>query len=263
MLASLAVRNGVFFSVGDFETFAAAEPWHVLVTETDDAVLLEKWREHADVLSMRAVWCAPRRIPALVEGARAVARGRGLATVMSPLVADDLAAPYRRAGMEPLLRVLVLRRELHGSDALTCEHDPPAGIEIGTGSPLDARELLELDRVCFEPLWAYDRPLMERYITQDRTIVARTRDGARIVGYAMAGRVGEEGTIGRLAVDPAWRGRGLGGALLAEAVRTQAASGRAYVTLTTQTDNEVAQRLYLRQGFKCLRGQLVGLTIGA
>ena len=38
--------------------------------ETDDAVILERWREHMDWLSMRAAWCAPAGRSCCARGSR-------------------------------------------------------------------------------------------------------------------------------------------------------------------------------------------------
>jgi GNAT superfamily N-acetyltransferase len=263
-LAALAARSDLFGSPGDVVELARLEPWRVLVTDPGDAVILERWRDHLDWLSMRAVWAAPRRMPELVEGVRLLARERGFGTVVSPIVAAELAGPYRRAGMGPVLHILMLRRGLTAADTGRVAGVTAApGVDVGEDSTAATDELLELDAACFEPVWAYDRTLLERYLAQDRLVTARTADTGRLLGYATAGRVGHEGTIGRLAVAPDFRGRGIGAALVAEAVAGLAWAGASCATLTTQADNAAAQRLYLRSGFRVLRGELLGLTIRA
>lgn len=59
----------------------------------------------------------------------------------------------------------------------------------------------------------------------------------------------EEGSarLGRMAVEPRARGRGLGAALLAEAERRAAATGAARVVLHAQ---EAARSLYARDGYQ-------------
>jgi ribosomal-protein-alanine N-acetyltransferase len=261
-VAVLAARADLFGSSEEVSDLVRREPWRVQVSDAGDAVILEQWRDHLDWLSMRAVWAAPRRVPALVEGVRGLARDRGLTTVLSPIVAADLAGPYRKAGMDPTLRILMLRRSLCALDA-EAGGPGPAGVDIGEGGPDEIEELLALDADCFDPVWAWDRTLLARYVSQDRLITARAAGTGRLLGYATAGRADTDGTIGRLAVAPADRRHGVGGALLIETLRGLAWAGASCATLTTQVDNVAAQRLYLRSGFRVLRGELLGLTIRA
>lgn len=73
-------------------------------------------------------------------------------------------------------------------------------------------------------------------------VVARDRDG-RPIGTA---RLKPDGQIGRMAVLPEWRGRGVGGALLAEALAFARARGMARVYLHAQVQ---AIGFYARHGF--------------
>jgi ribosomal-protein-alanine N-acetyltransferase len=258
-VASLAVRAAVFESVDELRDLASVDPWRVLVTDAGDAVVVERWREHLDWLAMRAVWAAPRRMPGLVEGVREVARKLGLRTVLSPFVASELAGPYEDSGMSPRLRVLMLRRAVTAEDLAP---PPVSGWSLAEAGPDDAGALVELDRASFDPVWAYDRTILDRFLVRDRVVVASRGPGGPPLGYIVASLSSEEGMIGRLAVDPVARGSGVGSALVAEALRGIGLAGGAYATLTTQSDNVAAQRLYSRFGFKTLRGELVGLTVG-
>jgi predicted GNAT family N-acyltransferase len=60
------------------------------------------------------------------------------------------------------------------------------------------------------------------------------------------GRLLPDGHIGRMAVLPAWRGRGVGGAILGELLRCAAAQGLTQVVLNAQTH---ATGFYARFGF--------------
>ncbi len=258
-LGIVAAQAGVFDSVDDLVAFWRGGPWRVVATPQGDAAVLERWREHLDWLAMRAAWVAPRRLSGVVDDVRELARERGFRTVLSPFVGEDRVAPWVRAGMRPLLRVAMLRRELGTAD-LTAPFDVPPGFTLAEGGPEDVDRLLALDARCFEPEWAYDRELVERYVARDRVVLALDEAG-ELAGYAMAGRAGGEALVGRLAVGEPWRRRGLALALLAQMHRGLAAAGAPYVTLTTQAENVGAQRLYDRAGYHRLRGQLVGLTV--
>jgi predicted GNAT family N-acyltransferase len=67
--------------------------------------------------------------------------------------------------------------------------------------------------------------------------------GDAVVGI---GRLTPDGRIGRMAVLPGWRGRGVGSALLAAAVEAARAKGQSRVELSAQTR---ATSFYARQGF--------------
>ena len=56
--------------------------------------------------------------------------------------------------------------------------------------------------------------------------------------------------IHHLYVAEPWRGRGIGGALVSEALRLGAALGASYCTVTATPDNRAAQSFYASLGFK-------------
>jgi ribosomal protein S18 acetylase RimI-like enzyme len=61
--------------------------------------------------------------------------------------------------------------------------------------------------------------------------------------------------IGRLAVDQAFQGRGLGAALLIDAVRRTIHADAAAYTLLVDAKNDSAIAFYQRYGFRCLQSQ--------
>ncbi len=65
----------------------------------------------------------------------------------------------------------------------------------------------------------------------------------------MTGRTASIGFLQRLAVDPAAEGRGIGSALVVDALRWLGHTGAREVWVNTQPDNERARSLYLRHGF--------------
>jgi ribosomal protein S18 acetylase RimI-like enzyme len=181
---------------------------------------------------------------------------------MSPLVARELSRPYERAGMTLATQLVVLRRDIESTDAMRPPVVAPEGITLVDGSPESVDELLALDHESFEPLWAYDRAILAGYVASDRLVEARTAEG-ELAGFTLSLVENGQGSLGRLAVDPALRRRGLGSVLVEDAVRALAWQGVGYVTLTTQVENTAARALYARCGFRELRGTLVALTIEA
>ena len=86
------------------------------------------------------------------------------------------------------------------------------------------------------------------------TALLVARDGARVLGMLtlVLYRVptGLRGWIHDVVVDEAARGRGVGEALSAEALRIAESAGVLTVHLTTRPEREAANRLYPRLGFK-------------
>jgi ribosomal protein S18 acetylase RimI-like enzyme len=73
--------------------------------------------------------------------------------------------------------------------------------------------------------------------------------GRRIVGYAVAGRAGPRGYLQRLAVAPSQAGRGVGSALVVDALVWMRDHGATRAVVNTQVVNERALALYEHLGF--------------
>ena len=86
----------------------------------------------------------------------------------------------------------------------------------------------------------------------DRCYLAAVDPDGRVLGYAGLARYPDEAYVQNIAVRPEAQGRRLGAllldALLAEAER----AGLARVGLEVRADNEPAQRLYRRRGFRAV-----------
>lgn len=77
------------------------------------------------------------------------------------------------------------------------------------------------------------------------------RDGGRVVGSVGVDRAGDDtAELHRLYLDPAWRGRGLGEALVSTIVGWCRERGVARLVLWSDTRFVHAHRLYLRMGFR-------------
>jgi ribosomal protein S18 acetylase RimI-like enzyme len=136
--------------------------------------------------------------------------------------------------------IVALARELNAHELAIYERMlPPEQIDIAY--------LREIERQCAE--------------SAGRILVAETPDGA-IVGYASvltAVDSAAEGTydempfvyayVPDLIVAASWRGRGIGGLLLAECERLARAAGRDELRITVLANNDSAHRLYRRAGF--------------
>jgi ribosomal protein S18 acetylase RimI-like enzyme len=238
-------------------------PWRVRVTAKGEAAVLGPWRAHLSIMAVRGLWCSGARVPVLLEDLRAVARQQGFERLLSPLVPKEHAAPYERAGLERAQEVVVYRRDRLGATGpatSAASLAPPTGIRLTVGTAADMRAVRDVDSAAFDDFWRYDERMLARYMASDR--VGMAYRNAQVVGYTLSTLQGSECTLGRLAVVPAEQGRGIGAALLAEAIAAAARDGARSVTLCTQAENHASRRLYERTGFKESPGRLVGLLSG-
>jgi len=252
----------IFDDVAQLTAWWEEAPWRVRVSRAGEAVVLGRWREHLDLLSVRGLWCPTSRIPILLEDLRAVAREQGFARLLAPLVPDDAVGPYRAAGFEERQRIVVYRMQ----PPTAVVRPAPEGVTVRIGTPADRAAVTSLDARCFDDFWRYDDASMRHYLESERLGVAEVR--GQVIGYTLSTVHGAEATLGRLAVAPEHRGRGVGTSLLADAVAYLARKGVSAVTLCTQEDNDDSRRLYRRAGFRESPGRLVStvspeLGIGA
>jgi ribosomal-protein-alanine N-acetyltransferase len=112
----------------------------------------------------------------------------------------------------------------------------------------DLDGILAVDAATFERPWT-----REMYVWEEtHSDVARfyvARDGASIVAYCAGWVIFDELHINNLAVDPAWRRRGVASALLRFVLAEAGAEGALRATLEVRRSNEPARKLYERFGF--------------
>ena len=108
--------------------------------------------------------------------------------------------------------------------------------------------LTELESVCFSTPWTaegfaeeLDNPLAHFAVAED--------DG-QVLGYIGVQEICGEGYVADFAVFPAYRGRGIGTALLRHALDGAKARGCAFLSLEVRTGNDGAIRLYEALGFE-------------
>ena len=114
------------------------------------------------------------------------------------------------------------------------------------------------------------REAAARHVLTDGLLVAREDanddaddSDAAIVGFVMFGPQSDgyerdvtRGFVRNVYVRPAYRGRGIGSALLDAAERRMAEAGVDVVALEVMADNEAARRLYRRAGYRPHRLEL-------
>ena len=96
-----------------------------------------------------------------------------------------------------------------------------------------------------------DRQSLGRYLDRNHRLsqVART-DVGKLVGAVMAGHDGRRGFLHHLAVDPDWRGRGIGRQLVHRCVEGLRRDGIGRCHLMLFRDNEPARRFWEKLGWR-------------
>jgi ribosomal protein S18 acetylase RimI-like enzyme len=95
-------------------------------------------------------------------------------------------------------------------------------------------------------------------LEEPNVIVLVAEQGGEVVGYTYAGMEGQDwmalrgpaGVLYDIVVDPAHREKGIGGRLLNETLKQLEARGAPRVVLSTAEQNQEAQRLFARAGFR-------------
>lgn len=253
-LAVKAART--FESREALESFWREAPWRVQVSEAGDAAIVERWRQHVGLLAVKGLWCAERHMSALLAELLSLARTQGFDDLLSPLVPETLIAPYEAAGMRITHRGVTMR--VVARETREVSQAPDISLRLAGLADLDA--ILVADEASFTPFWQYDAPSLTTLLGDHRAVVA-TCDG-EVIGYTLCTVDRDEGMLGRLAVVPRARQRGIGAALLDDALGYLARAGVRGVTIYTQEENRISRALYESRGFRQSREASCFLTFG-
>ncbi len=122
--------------------------------------------------------------------------------------------------------------------------------------PATRADLLDISRLetrVFDEPWSYSA--FEGFVGEPAFLIAEL-DGS-VVGYVVADWTAtynrDFGHIKDLAVDPAFRGHGLGRSLLQRAVSQLLVEGVRSIKLEVRESNTPARRLYVEEGFEAFR----------
>ncbi|WP_457742372.1 ribosomal protein S18-alanine N-acetyltransferase [Thermococcus sp.] len=126
---------------------------------------------------------------------------------------------------------------------------PLALVTIRPARLFDINEIMRIERESFRE--AYPRGIFLVFLENNPDTFLVAEYNGKVVGYVMAYlRPDLEGHIMSIAVDSAYRGNGIGSALLTEAIERLIERGARYIGLEVRVSNEGAIRLYERFGFK-------------
>jgi len=166
----------------DEETFRAQHrdrPWIIQVNARGDVAVLDRWRDHLDLLGIEALWCPVRYIGDAIAQLSLCAMEHGFSGLVSPPVVSGDVPVYEAAGM----RVREMLAVLELTPVSPADVPERSDVTIRPALMTDAESVLAIDADCFEPFWHYDRRLMQRFLDVSAVALAE-RDG-RCVGYTL------------------------------------------------------------------------------
>ena len=126
---------------------------------------------------------------------------------------------------------------------------PAVTVELRRATEADLATVVEMERACYSDPW----PTTAFASLPDNKrvffTVATTAQARRIVGYAVAWYVMDEGELANLAVAPSHRGQGVGSALLDATLLDAMRRGVSQLYLEVRESNVRARKLYESRGF--------------
>lgn len=150
----------------------------------------------------------------------------------------------RTRGFEPFVEVMTLvKRDPELPDRDSGE------VRLRQASDEDLAAVVAVDRAAFAPHWWQSEDTVQRRATASSYFTVADFE-CNVVGYAQAELQPPKGHLNRIAVHPAHQNRGIGAALLHDALHALWASGAERVLLNTQRGNRRSLQLYRRFGFE-------------
>lgn len=114
----------------------------------------------------------------------------------------------------------------------------------------DARELSELDKLCFDIPWS--QKSFEDEAGNNLATYFTARDNGKIIGYAGFWSVSGEGDITNVAVLPEYRKKGIASKLIESVIKKSNELSLSLLTLEVRKSNFAAQNLYSKYGFEII-----------
>jgi ribosomal protein S18 acetylase RimI-like enzyme len=188
-------------------------------------------------------------------------RTEGYTSVRTGATAPTHRGPYDALGFTTIQQLALLRARLSEVAHRPRRASAEPEVRLRRARAGELVVLAAIDRAAFPAGWSLDAAAIAEAAgaTPSQLVrVARTRHGTA-VGYAVSGRAGRASFLQRLAVRPDAQGRGVGMALVDDAMRWARRRRSTTMVVNTQHDNDAALSLYRRAGFQLLREELVVL----
>lgn len=214
------------------------------ITGLADRMRIGPWRGDPSLALLSPTPGAPPSPEALNQAVIAISDA-GYRAVLTPALTFPEQPVFLEYGFSVHERLHLLRHDLFD---LPSETAPNTSIRRGRTRDFDP--VLNLDGLAFDAFWRFDLDglLDARHATpRSRFRVACVND--RVVGYHVAGMARRLGYLQRLAVHPDVHGRGIGTALVGDALRWCRRRGCESVLVNTQEINQRALSLYRHLGF--------------
>lgn len=113
----------------------------------------------------------------------------------------------------------------------------------------DIDGVLRIEKLSFATPWSREAFVIEMTTNKLAKYIVAEKDGS-IVGYAGLWFIIDEGHITNIAVDPQYRGQGIGALLVEELINISEKKGITNLTLEVRVSNTAAKSLYKKYGFQ-------------
>jgi ribosomal-protein-alanine N-acetyltransferase len=218
---------------------------------------VSSWRGHTEIAQIVPMEGRPPSRTELDRDLDRLRRSGRVKVVTSALTTAD-ALPFIDAGFEVKERLHLLEHRL--GEALSPPADRSSACELRRAWRSDRPAVLALDGLAFDESWRMDGDDLGEALRATPAVRFRVGEtpGRALGAYAITGRAGRRGYVQRLAVHPDARRRGLGRALVTDALRWLRRYDVHRALVNTQWQNEAALALYESCGFRHLP---VGLCV--
>lgn len=179
---------------------------------------------------------------------------RGYTSAITSALNDTEQPAFVRAGFVPHEALYVLAHDLHDVTG-EIRH------RLRRVRRSERHDVIVLDNMAFDRFWRLDQVGLDEALAA--TPVARFRVALEdvVAGYAITGRAGINGYVQRLAVHPTHQSRGIGRALVLDALSWLRRRGARLALVNTQKTNAAALALYERLGFVRQPSELTVFTV--
>ncbi len=192
---------------------------------------------------------AAQAIPLLVPRLHRLLPGRGVQA--SYITLDEWSAPWARAPLEGAGYRHVMNVLGYDKVGMDVPSYGDLSVVVRRARPEDIAAVLRVDAECFPIPWGKGEEILGPALNNGPYFAVAEIDGT-IAGYTYVTVhfAGMHAHLVRIAVVPAYQGRGVGVRLLAEVVRFCSGRRIELLSLNTQDYNTSAQRLYEWFGFR-------------